>query len=47
MTPEEQKKLGERAVMSLLGRRNGDNKKTAAQISEEPKHTANDNTRGR
>jgi hypothetical protein len=39
MTPEEQKKLGERAVRSLLGRR-GDNSnvKTAQQASEDLKN---------
>lgn len=47
MTPEEQKKLGERAVRSLLGRRDSNNNKTAQQLSEELKHTAHDHTRAR
>lgn len=47
MTPEEAKKLGDKAVRSLLGRRNDNNNKTAQQLSEELKHTAHDHTRAR
>jgi glutathionylspermidine synthase len=48
MTPEEQKKLGERAVRSLLGRRgNNSNMKTAQQANEDLRNNGYNNTRAR
>lgn len=46
MTPDEiGKRLADRAIRSLLGRRNDNNKKTAQQISEDLKNTVIDSTR--